>query len=140
MDGFGADRASRMCRRLPLSFVFVCVCFPTPYLFKQVLSIFLSSFFSSVTLFYFFDFGCAGSLWLRGLFSSYREQQLFANCSVWASDSIVYYVIVKPQPHFQFSSITQSCLTPCPMDCSTPGFSVHHQLPEFTQTPETMLC
>ena len=29
----------------------------------------------------------------------------------------------------------QSCPTLCnPMDCSTPGFPVHHQLPEFTQT------
>ena len=35
----------------------------------------------------------------------------------------------------QFSSVTQSCRTLCdPMDCSTPGFPVHHQLPEFTQT------
>ena len=35
----------------------------------------------------------------------------------------------------QFSSVTQSCLTLCdPMDCSTPGFPVHHQLPKFTQT------
>ena len=34
----------------------------------------------------------------------------------------------------QFSSVAQSCLTLCdPMDCSTPGLSVHHQLPEFTQ-------
>ena len=36
----------------------------------------------------------------------------------------------------QFSSVTQSCLTLCdPMDCSTPGLPVHHQLPQFTQTP-----
>ena len=35
----------------------------------------------------------------------------------------------------QFGSVTQSCLTLCnPMDCSTPGFPVHHQLPEPTQT------
>ena len=35
----------------------------------------------------------------------------------------------------QFSSITQSCLTLSdPMDCSTPGFPVHHQLPELAQT------
>ena len=35
----------------------------------------------------------------------------------------------------QFSSVAQSCLTPCdPMNCSTPGLPVHHQLPEFTQT------
>ena len=35
----------------------------------------------------------------------------------------------------QFSSVAQSCLTLCnPVDCSTPDFPVHHQLPEFTQT------
>ena len=35
----------------------------------------------------------------------------------------------------QFSSVTQSCLTLCdPMNCSTPGLLVHHQLPECTQT------
>ena len=35
----------------------------------------------------------------------------------------------------QFSSVTQTCLTLCdPMNRSTPGFPVHHQLPEFTQT------
>ena len=34
-----------------------------------------------------------------------------------------------------FSSVAQLCPTPCnPMDCSTPGLPVHHQLPEFTQT------
>ena len=32
-------------------------------------------------------------------------------------------------------SVAWSCPTPCdPMDCSTPGFPVHHQLPEPTQT------
>ena len=35
----------------------------------------------------------------------------------------------------QFSSVAQLCLTLCnPMDCSMPGFPVHHQLPEPTQT------
>ena len=33
-----------------------------------------------------------------------------------------------------FSSVAQSCLTLCdPMDCSMPGFPVHHQIPGFTQ-------
>ena len=33
---------------------------------------------------------------------------------------------------FKFSSVTQSCLTLCnPMNRSTPGLPVHHQLPEF---------
>ena len=35
----------------------------------------------------------------------------------------------------QFSLVPQSCLTLWdPMDCSTPGFPVHHQLPELVQT------
>ena len=35
----------------------------------------------------------------------------------------------------QFSSVAQLCPTLCdPMNCSTPGLPVHHQLPEFTQT------
>ena len=34
----------------------------------------------------------------------------------------------------QFSPVTQSCPTLCdPMECSTPGFRVHHQLPELAQ-------
>ena len=39
--------------------------------------------------------------------------------------------------HFniQFSSVAQLCLTLWdPMDCSMPGFPVHHQLPELAQT------
>ena len=32
-------------------------------------------------------------------------------------------------------NVTQSCLTLCdPMNRSTPGLPVHHQLPEFTET------
>ena len=35
----------------------------------------------------------------------------------------------------QFSSVAQSCVTLCdPMDCSTPGLPVPHQLPELAQT------
>ena len=34
-----------------------------------------------------------------------------------------------------FSSVAQLCLILCnPMNLSTPGLLVHHQLPEFTQT------
>ena len=40
----------------------------------------------------------------------------------------------KACPLVQFSLVAQSCLTLCdPMDCSTPGLPVHHQLPESTQ-------
>ena len=35
----------------------------------------------------------------------------------------------------QFSSVAQPCPTLCdPMDCSTPGIPVHHQLLELTQS------
>ena len=46
-----------------------------------------------------------------------------------------YYVANHFAKNYQFSSVTQSCLTLCkPINCSTPGLPVHHQLPEFTQT------
>ena len=42
---------------------------------------------------------------------------------------------VMPGRGIQFSSVPQSCPTLCdPMNRSTPGLPVHHQLPEFTQT------
>ena len=35
----------------------------------------------------------------------------------------------------QFTSVTQSCPILCDaMDCSMPGFPIHHQIPELTQT------
>ena len=45
------------------------------------------------------------------------------------------YSILYGTQTTNFSSVTQSCLTLCnPMDYSTPGFPVHHQLPELIQT------
>ena len=42
---------------------------------------------------------------------------------------------VKINKSDQIRSVTQSCPTLCdPMNCSTPGLPVHHQLPEFIQT------
>ena len=54
----------------------------------------------------------------------------------------VYVLISSHKDHWigptlvtQFSSVAQSCPTLCdPMDYSTPGFPVHHQLLELTQT------
>ena len=41
----------------------------------------------------------------------------------------------EPISSVQFSSVAQSCPALCdPMNRSTPGLPVHHQLPEFTQT------
>ena len=42
---------------------------------------------------------------------------------------------LHPFSSVQFISVTQLCPTLCdPMNRSTPGLPVHHQLPEFTQT------
>ena len=48
----------------------------------------------------------------------------------------IYGKIMKTvRLYFQFSSVSQSCPALCdPMNCSTPGLPVHHQLPEFSQT------
>ena len=51
----------------------------------------------------------------------------------------IYYTIRKLSSVYfssvQFSSVAQLCPTLCdPMNRSTPGLPVHHQLPEFTQT------
>jgi len=44
-------------------------------------------------------------------------------------------VIFELEVNIQFSSVAQLCLTLCdPMDCSTPGLPVHHQLLKSTQT------
>ena len=63
------------------------------------------------------------------------------NCHRW-----LHYPLLPPQEYIahqrrgrlssvQCNSVVQLCLTLCnPMDHSTPGFPVYHQLPEFTQT------
>ena len=49
--------------------------------------------------------------------------------------NFIYVSQFKADNVCQFSSVAQSCPTLCnPMDCSTPGFPVHHQLLELAQT------
>ena len=48
---------------------------------------------------------------------------------------MIKYLLISTLVMYQFSSVAQSCLTLCdPMNRSTPGLLVHHQLPEFTET------
>ena len=61
--------------------------------------------------------------------------------SLWKETTPEFFLLIckgidqKLHSLYQFSSVTQSCPTLCdPMDCSTPGLPVHHQLPELTQT------
>ena len=52
----------------------------------------------------------------------------------WGSNICQTYCLVL-QWSVKFSSVIQSCPALCdPMDCSTPGLPVHHQLPELAQT------
>ena len=61
-----------------------------------------------------------------------------ANVWKWScSDGAVYECgdTMSPHKHSVCHSAAQSCPTLCdPMACSTPGFSVLHQLPELAQT------
>ena len=59
--------------------------------------------------------------------NSLQTQQYWVNKFTWRIESYINSV--------QFSSVAQLCPTLCdPMNRSTPGLPVHHQLPEFTQT------
>ena len=59
---------------------------------------------------------------------AYYFAQLFCMLDSSKSQGKIIHVL-------SFSSVAQLCLTLCdPMDCSTPGLPVHHQLPELTQT------
>ena len=54
---------------------------------------------------------------------------------IWEVVNFLLKKVQKKVYNDQIKSVTQSCLTLCdPMNCSTPGFPVHHQLLEFTQT------
>ena len=49
--------------------------------------------------------------------------------------AVYCHLLIELICRVQFSSVTQLCPTLCnPMDCSTPGFPVHHQLLELAQT------
>ena len=53
----------------------------------------------------------------------------------WGGSGGMLEAIMHQFSSVQFSSVAQSCLTLCdPVNRSTPGLPVHHQLPEFTHT------
>ena len=72
-----------------------------------------------------------------------ERQGSLACCSLWGHKRVRHDSETKQQHQFlavtldtvQFSSVAQLCPARCdPMNRSTPGLPVHHQLPEFTQT------
>ena len=65
-----------------------------------------------------------------------RDQTQFSYLSC-ISRQVLYrqHHLRRPSHTYQIRSVTQSCPTLCdPMNRSTPGLPVPHQLPEFTQT------
>ena len=84
---------------------------------------------------------------LQGTFLAHRSNLRLLHLLHWQIDSLSPVPARKPGAtreapvldlqfsSVQFSSVAQSCPTLCdPMNRSTPGLPVHHQLPEFTQT------
>ena len=67
---------------------------------------------------------------LQGIFPTQKSNPGLLHCR-W----ILLLCEPPEKPFEQFSSVTQLCPTLCgPVDYSTPGFPVHHQLPDPTQT------
>ena len=61
--------------------------------------------------------------------------ELQNHCRWWPAMKLKDTPWKKSYDQPRFSSVTQSCLTLCdPIDVSTPGFPVHHQLLELAQT------
>ena len=64
-----------------------------------------------------------------------KSKTWLINWTHWQKQPTVKLIFIKRLIKLQFSSVPQLCPTLCdPMNCSTPGLPIHHQLPEFTQT------
>ena len=75
--------------------------------------------------------------------SHWEAPQYSVNIFKWMNEHTFFFHLDWYKEMIQFSSVAQSCLTLCNfMDCSTPGFPVHHQLPELAQThsPSSQWC
>ena len=69
------------------------------------------------------------------VFSALQTIDHYTKASHFSSFSTFVLLHKMKKDPCQFSSVAQLYPTLCdPMDCSMPGFPVHHQLPEFTQT------
>ena len=78
-------------------------------------------------------FSCPREHLIHRYWSSPGGPQFLERTNQW--NHFVYKIFSTIFSILQFSSVAHSCLTLCdPMDCSTPGFPVHHQFPELAQT------
>ena len=75
---------------------------------------------------------------VKSLFQHHSSKASILPCSAFSmgrSRPLTLPFPLLTESTFSFSSVTQSCPSLCdPMNCSTPGLPVHHQLSEFTQT------
>ena len=95
---------------------------------------------------FFLRFHCLSEQIIKpGLWSSVHLLLLVATCWEIHSQGLLKLYVMQSNHQtecmnmdnasVQFSSVAQSCPTLCdPMNCSTPGLPVHHQLPEFAKT------
>ena len=101
---------------------------------KNSTHLFLKKNFTTVLESYFWKY----PHWYFFFYFYNNLKKSFTTCAVSAEKPavpLVCFLIHKVSFPLQSSSVAQSCLTLCdPMDRSTPGLPVHHQLPEFAQT------
>ena len=68
---------------------------------------------------------------LKSLLMKVKEESEKSSLTLSVQKTKIMHLV----PTVHLSSVAQSCPTLCnPMNLSTPGLPVHHQLPEFTQT------
>ena len=79
-----------------------------------------------------------GGAWWAAIYGVAQSRTQLKQLSSSSSDKLsgkCLEIIGAKYESAQFSSVAQLCPTHCdPMNCSTPGLPVHHQLSEFTQT------
>ena len=129
-----------------LNITYVCMYMYTEYTYKHVFYIytFFHPFLKIFTFFHFQDM-----IFVLCIVVEEKKMPMYIwlicckkknlKILLYKSYTSYYMVFLKdersPVSSVQFSSVAQSCLTLCdPMNCSTPGLPVHHQLLEFTQT------
>ena len=94
--------------------------------------------FLSVSGFLHFFPGCVYRNLLRVSYGSRHSGHISEQNKVFTPHKVYTFLC---ELWVQFSSVTQSCPTLCdPMNHSTPGLPVHHQLLEFTQTHVHRVC
>ena len=72
---------------------------------------------------------------LCNYYSLLPTSNLCKSASAFTTQWMIQMICLLRPMENHFSSVAQVCPIVCdPMDCSTPGFSVHHQLPDLAQT------